>query len=150
MRLQPPTPNTGVGAGVHLNTKGLSERLDAGTAGLDRGPFFALSSYNGPGPREKPQRRAQKTPRESDSPPGPPADVQRAFLASRFPSRWAMGSHSECTLLALGPNSVFQGKRGGQKNDEKRGRSEYSWGAAKWIGSRQGVCLGPGCSASSC
>ena len=26
-----------------------------------------------------------------------------------------MGSHSECALLALGPNSVFQGKRGRQK-----------------------------------
>ena len=98
-----------------MNTKGLSERLDAATAGLRRGPFFALSSYNGPGPREKPLPRAQKTPRESDSPPGPPADEQRAFLASRFPSRWAMGFHSQCTLLALGPNSVFQGKRGRQK-----------------------------------
>ena len=54
----PPTP--GMGRGVHLNTKGLSERLDAGTAGLGRGPFFALSSYNDPSPREKPQRRIRK------------------------------------------------------------------------------------------
>ena len=80
-----PAPTLGMGRGVHLNSKGLSERLDTDTAGLDRGPFFALSSYNDPGPREKPQPRLRKPPESPTCCLPRSRDRGVLCLASHFP-----------------------------------------------------------------